>query len=116
MAKRVKTAGELMIQGAREALTHKRGELGAVRSTRSKVTLRRVEVSPPPDYRGSDVQRLREALGLSQTVFAGLLGASASTVRAWERGARRPSDMARRLLELVDRRPNVFEEDLTPVE
>ena len=41
---------------------------------------------------------------------------SASTVRAWERGAREPSDMARRLLELAERQPEVFEEVLVPVE
>lgn len=116
MAKREKSVGELMIEGAREALAHKRGELKMVRATRSKVTVRRVDVSPPPDYRGDDVQRVREALGLSQAVFASLLGASASTVRAWERGARRPSDMARRLLELADRQPEVFDEDLTSLD
>ena len=116
MAKEVKSLGELMIQGAQEALAHKRGELKTARATRSKVTVRRVVVTPPPDYDSIDVQRVREGLGLSQTVFASLLGASASTVRAWERGSRRPSDMARRLLELADRQPNVFEEDITPVE
>lgn len=108
--------GSLMIQGAREAVAHKRGELPAARVTRAKVTVRRTEVVPPPEYRERDIQRLRERLGLSQTVFANLLGASTSTVRAWERGARQPSDMARRLLELADRQPEVFEEDLVPSE
>jgi putative transcriptional regulator len=116
MTKRVRKKepriGQLMIQGAREALAHKRGELSAARVTRAKVTVRKVEVVPPPPYGERDVQRVREQMGLSQTVFANLLGASASTVRAWERGAREPSDMARRLLELADREPAVFEEDL----
>ena len=108
--------GELMIQGALEALAYKRGTLGGVRVTRARVTARNVDVVPPPQYRERDVQRVRSRLGLSQAVFADLLGASASTVRAWERGAREPSDMARRLLELAERQPEVFEEVLVPVE
>ncbi len=108
--------GGLMIQGAREALSHKRGELGGARVTRAKVTVRRVDVVPPPKYREHDIQRVRERLGLSQTIFASLLGASVSTVRAWERGARQPSDMARRLLELVEHQPEVFEENLVASE
>jgi putative transcriptional regulator len=108
--------GELMIQGAREALAYKRGTLGGVRVTRARVTVRNVDVVPPPQYRERDVQRVRSRLGLSQAVFADLLGASASTVRAWERGAREPSDMARRLLEMAERQPEVFEEVLVPVE
>lgn len=108
--------GELMIQGAREALEHKQGRLAGVRVTRAKVTARRVDVVPPPEFGQEDVQRVRERLGLSQTVFADLIGASASTVRAWERGARQPSDMARRLLELAERQPEIFEDDLVPSE
>ena len=106
------SVAELMIQGAREALEHKRGRLQAARVTHAKVTVRSVEVVPPPEYREHDVRRVRERLGLSQAVFANLIGASASTVRAWERGARKPSDMARRLLELAEREPHLFEDAL----
>jgi DNA-binding transcriptional regulator YiaG len=106
------TVGQLMIEGAREALAHKRGTLRNADVTRAKVTVRRVDVLPPQTYRERDVQRVRERLGLSQAVFANLLGASVSTVRAWERGARQPSEMARRLLELAERQAEVFEEAL----
>lgn len=104
--------GQLMIQGAREALQHKRGKLRDARVTRAKVTVRSVDVVPPQQYGEHDVQRVRAQLGLSQAVFAGLLGASVSTVRAWEQGAREPSEMARRLLEVAERKPEVFEEAL----
>jgi putative transcriptional regulator len=107
-----KNIGALLIQGTREALAHKRGERTDARVTRAKVTVRRVNVVPPPEYQDTDIRRVRERLGLSQAVFARLLGASASTVRAWERGARHPSDMARRLIQLAERDPSVFEEDL----
>jgi putative transcriptional regulator len=101
--------GELLIQGAREALAYHRGELRGVRTTHRKVTTRTVDVIPPPAYSDRDIRRVRERLGLSQVVFARLLGASASTVRAWERGAREPSEMARRLIGLAERQPEVFE-------
>lgn len=104
--------GALLIQGMREALAHKRGEDVDARVTTAKVTVRTVDVVPPPEYSDIDIQRVRERLGLSQAVFASLIGASVSTVRAWERGARRPSDMARRLIELAEREPGVFEDDL----
>jgi DNA-binding transcriptional regulator YiaG len=108
------TVGQLMIEGAREALAHQRGALRNARVTRAKVTVRRADVVPPQTYGERDVQRVRERLGLSQAVFANLLGASVLTVRAWERGAREPSEMARRLLELAARQPEVFEETLVP--
>lgn len=111
-AKKKASIGQLMIKGAREALAHKRGRLSGARVTQAKVTIRKVDVVPPPQYGERDVQRVRERLGLSQTVFADLLGASTSTVRAWERGAREPSDMARRLLELAEREPAIFDEVL----
>jgi DNA-binding transcriptional regulator YiaG len=106
------SVGQRMIRGAREALAHKRGALAGARVTRARVTVRGVEVVPPQQYSERDIQRVRERLGLSQTVFANLLGASVSTVRAWERGAREPSEMARRLLEVVERQPEVFEDVL----
>jgi putative transcriptional regulator len=104
--------GKLLVQGAREALAHNRGKLSGARVTQAKATVRSVNVVPPPEYGDRDVRRVRQQLGVSQTVFADLIGASPATVRAWERGARRPSAMARRLLALAEREPQAFEEDL----
>jgi len=110
------TFGQLLIQSAREAVAYKRGEVRGVRVTRAKVTARAVDVIAPPEYAGQDIRRIRETLGLSQAVFADLIGASASTVRAWERGARQPSEMARRLIALAERDPEVFAKDLVAAE
>jgi DNA-binding transcriptional regulator YiaG len=108
------TFGDRLIRAAREALAYERGELPGVRVTYAKVTKRAVEVVPPPEWAGDDIKRVRVRMGLSQTVFADLVGASASTVRAWERGARKPSAMALRLISLAARAPAVFEDDLIP--
>lgn len=53
---------------------------------------------PAPALRPSDVRAIRKGLNMSQAVFAQLIGASASTVRAWEQGQKRPSGVARRFL------------------
>jgi putative transcriptional regulator len=113
--KKQPTFGALLIQGAREAVAHKRGELVA-ETTRAKATTRDVAVAPPPEYDKVRIQALRARLRVSQTVFAELLGASVSSVRAWERGERSPQPSTRRLLELAERSPEVFEENLEPVQ
>jgi len=57
---------------------------------------------PRPDYTGPDVRRIRAAARMSQPVFARLLGVDKSAVAQWERGAKRPSGPALRLLEVLD--------------
>src|ERR1051325_836659 len=62
-------------------------------------TVRTIEVPDPHVYRATQVVQLREKLGVSQAVFAHLLGVSVVLVKSWERGARVPSPIARRLLD-----------------
>ena len=50
---------------------------------------------------GRGVRRLRRHLGETQAAFADRLGTNQQTVSEWERGARSPRRMARRLLHLV---------------
>ncbi|MGC8475231.1 MAG: helix-turn-helix domain-containing protein [Acetobacteraceae bacterium] len=57
---------------------------------------------PRPAYDGAEVRRIRAATGLSQPLFARLLGVAKSAVAQWERGAKRPSGPAQRLLEMLD--------------
>jgi putative transcriptional regulator len=62
----------------------------------------RLCLSPRPDYGGAEVRRIRAATRMSQPVFARLLGVDKSAVAQWERGAKRPSGPALRLLEVLD--------------
>lgn len=113
MADHEKTFGELLIQAAREAVAFERGELTDVRIThRRKLTTRSCDVASPPSYSPARIQEIRENLGLSQAVFAELIGASRAAVRAWEQGQREPSEMARRLIEIAERHPDAFAEVL----
>lgn len=69
------------------------------------VTLREMDrlcLPPRPEYGGAEVRRIRAATRMSQPVFARLLGVDKSAVAQWERGAKRPSGPALRLLEVLD--------------
>ncbi len=50
-----------------------------------------------------DIKRLREANHVSQSVFARYLNTSESTVEKWESGAKKPSGMALKLLNVVQK-------------
>ncbi|WP_245619950.1 helix-turn-helix domain-containing protein [Desulfobacter vibrioformis] len=51
------------------------------------------------------IQKIRESLNLSQTVFAKLLNVSPSSIRQWEQGKRTPTGSTRVLLDLLKRSP-----------
>jgi putative transcriptional regulator len=48
-----------------------------------------------------DVRRLREASDISQAVLARILNVTTSTVGQWERGCKKPSGSALKLLSLL---------------
>lgn len=100
--------GDLLIEGLREAVAVRRGEREPARRVRRLMTARDAVVHPPPQYEGARIQRIREALGLSQSVFAQVLNASAETVKAWEQGKRQPEGMALTLLELAETHPEAL--------
>jgi putative transcriptional regulator len=100
--------GELLVEGLEEALEVRRGVAEPARRVRRVVTARQAAVRPPHRYGSRRIQRIRERLGLSQRVFAGILNASPETVRAWEQGKRQPEGMALALLEVADRHPEAL--------
>ena len=79
------------------------------------MTVRHVEVPEPGRYTAAAVRKLRQGLGVSQPVFAQLMGVSTVLVQSWEQGQRVPSRMARRLLDEIRRDPNRWAATLRPV-
>ena len=54
-------------------------------------------------FSGVQIRRLRKRNKASQAVFAAYLNTSVSTIQKWEQGQKKPSGIALKLLNLVDR-------------
>jgi putative transcriptional regulator len=82
-----------LVEGVKEAAAYLRGEPTDVRVT----------FAGEPDPRA-----IRERLGLTQERFAAMLCISVKTLRNWEQGRRDPSGPAMRLLQIVDKHPELL--------
>jgi DNA-binding transcriptional regulator YiaG len=69
-------------------------------------TVRTVEIPDPGDFVASDVRKLRASMGVSQAVFAQMIGVSRILVQKWEGGEKIPSPLARRLLDTIKADPS----------
>ena len=91
--------GQELIEGLKEAISYERGE----------ITLRSSELEipgEPPAWSKEKIARLRvKKLKVSQPILAAYLGVSPGALKAWEQGLKKPTGSARRLLELLDKRP-----------
>lgn len=86
-------------QGLEEGIAHAQG----------KLDLRTIEVpAAPPGIDAKSLVALRESIDMSQAVLARVLNVSTKTVQSWEQGTRRPSHASLRLIELLDKRPDVL--------
>jgi putative transcriptional regulator len=71
-----------------------------------QVTISDVKLDLQPGrYAPRAVRATRLKLGVSQSVFAELLGVKTKTVQAWEQGSRPPAGAARRLLDQINQDP-----------
>ena len=71
------------------------------------ITMREMDelcLAPAPSYSPTDIRRIRASTGMSQPVFARLLGVGKSAVAQWEQGEKKPGGPALRLLETFDTR------------
>lgn len=77
-------------------------KIGAI----DKATMREFDescLSIPKMMPPKRIKRIREREKVSQPVFARYLNTSESTVEKWESGAKKPSGMALKLLDIVDK-------------
>ena len=71
-----------------------------------KATMREFDescLSVPAPIEPRRIKKIRESQHVSQPVFARYLNTSESTVEKWESGAKRPSGMALKLLDIVEK-------------
>lgn len=59
---------------------------------------------PVPKFTGEDVKEIRSRINVSQPVLAHLINTSASTVRAWEAGQKKPGGPSCKLLDILNRK------------
>jgi putative transcriptional regulator len=74
--------------------------------TIDKATMRGFDescLSVPAQMAPKRIKRIRERQRVSQPVFARYLNTSESTVEKWESGAKKPSGMALKLLDIVEK-------------
>ena len=90
--KKKPTAGERMIESARQALAFAEGRKN-----------HGCEVHVPETI---DVKAIRERISLSQSEFARLFGLSKRTLEHWEHGRRVPTGPARAFLTVIAREPD----------
>ena len=106
--KKSKTANTLsdeafkrVMQGGDSILGHLSGEKVTLRTRKLKLPAK------PPRYTSRRVLAVRRKLNVSQPVFAQMLNVSKDTVCKWEQNERNPSGPSARLIEILDKHPEV---------
>ena len=79
-----------------------------------RFTVREVDVVDPGEYDAANIFRTRAKLGVSQAVFARIVGVSTVLVQFWECGKRAPNALARRVLDEINRDPKRWSKMLFP--
>lgn len=64
---------------------------------------------PDVQFTADQITAIRKEMSLSQTVFAGVLNVSPSSIRQWEQGKREPSGSTKVLLELLQKSPHLLD-------
>ena len=74
---------------------------------RKVLTWHAVEIEEPARYGPAEVRGVRDSLGLSQPLFAKLIGVSPALVKLWEQRQqkREPAPWARRLFDSIQSQP-----------
>jgi putative transcriptional regulator len=90
-----------------ESIMRGLGEVKAHREGKLKLKTTTIKIAPLPAYDAGAVKAIRLDLGLSQSVFAQVLGVAKKTVEAWEAGRNVPNGSACRFLEVL-RKDNSF--------
>jgi putative transcriptional regulator len=111
MARKAKVRGELKgkarLRSEIVEAVHGPHKIGAVGDAElEKTTLRMLgrDALPKVDvFSPAEIAKLRERAGVSQAVLAGFLNVAVNTVSLWERGERKPTGAALKLLNVVKR-------------
>jgi putative transcriptional regulator len=92
-----------MAEALESAIQWERGK----RTRRIKVSS--VTISPVRKLSPIEVKNLRINLGMTQALFADVLGVTKKAVEAWEAGAKNPSGPVLRMFEILEKESLVLE-------
>lgn len=81
---------EGIMQGLEEAVAYNEGKIKA------KTT--KISIEPVPELCAEEIKDIRKSVGMTQVLFATLMGVSKKTVEAWESGRNKPEGPAMRML------------------
>ena len=90
-----------MMKGLSEALEHAEGK----RTLRTE----KLYVEPLHTYSAEEIKKIRSDLGMTQVLFADVLGVSTKTVEAWEAGRNQPEGPVRRIFAMLQQDPDLPE-------
>ena len=94
-------------KGLEDSIAYSRGEL-SLRTTTLPL--------PPAPASRQRVTALRRKLKMSQSVFAAALNVSPKLVQSWEQGSRQPRRGELRLIEIIEKRPQLMAELIAPAQ
>lgn len=95
--------GQGLLKGLKEAVAFENKKIDLRTSTMDIPDV-------PPEFNKTEVKAVREHLNVSQPIFAKILGVSDDTVKAWERGANKPSGSSARLIQIAKEEPQAFQQ------
>ena len=81
-----------------------------VKEPLEKVKNDSILINQSPSYKNIDVKSIRKRMKMTQKQFSQAFGVSIKTVEAWENGRNRPNGVAMRLLEICEKKPDLFVE------
>lgn len=73
------------------------------------VRMSKLMITPVRKRSAAQIKSLRLKLGMSQALFAGVLGVTNKAVEAWEAGTKNPSGPALRMFEILEKESRVLE-------
>jgi putative transcriptional regulator len=83
---------------------HKIGVVGDAEVEKTTLRMLGRDALPKVDaFSPSEIAKLRQRAGVSQAVMAGFLNVAVNTISQWERGERKPTGAALKLLNVVKR-------------
>ena len=96
---------ESLVEALNQAINYEKGNkaLGRVRIASIP------DIEPIKEYSKEKIKEVRRQTNLPQKYFAELIGVSPRAVEAWEAGTRKPTGTAKRLLQLIEKNPNVVD-------